>query len=187
MNTCKKCRFFDLCLKAGGATDDSKSCDCFEPIGRLMYTIEDSEHGVRTLYHTVIRDCSNFYELLGTGNRACEVEARGTIKHGAGVCVTDQLYIVRELSRVEINRGLYTCYGDSEGNGGNGCRLGYRFGYGNGIADGYGLGNGDGAVNGKGDGNGYGDGGGYGDGDGEGNGNGDGDGNEVITRVLNFK
>ena len=126
-----------------------------------------------------IRDCSNFYELLGTGNRACEVEARGTIKHGAGVCVTDQLYIVRELSRIEINRGIYACCGDSEGNGGGVCRLGYRFGYGNGIADGYGLGNGDGTVNGKGDGNGYGDGGGYGAGDGIGN--------EVITRVLTFK
>lgn len=61
MNTCEECRFFDLCRKAGEATDDLEACNCFEPNGRLMYTIEDSKHGARTLYYTVVCESCKHY------------------------------------------------------------------------------------------------------------------------------
>lgn len=137
-----------------------------------------------------IASCSRYYGLFGTDNRVCEIEASGTIIHGNDKCVTNRLLVVRELSRIEINRGIYTGHCDGFGNGyGKACGLGFYFGFGDGFAADYG--NGYGGGNGKG----YCDGNGGGNGDGikrHGclNGNGDGGGCGLgygeITRVVIF-
>lgn len=69
-------------------------------------------------------DVFNFYER-DNGSRYFEVVASGAIQIGANKCAASDLTIVRELSKVEVNRCMYGYgYGDSDGNG-DGCGNGH--------------------------------------------------------------
>jgi hypothetical protein len=91
-------------------------------------------------------DVFDFYKY--NGNRFFEVEASGTVKKLESKSVASDIYVVRELSDIEINRTVY-------GNG-YGCGFGYGFGYGYGYSKFNGDGYGDGWGNGYGCGDGYG-------------------------------
>ena len=113
-----------------------------------------------------LEDCFDYYDKRSS--RFCEIETGELVVKGYDKCCTDKITIVRELSRIEINRAIYG-NGDGYGDG-----YGYGYGYGNGDGDGYG--------------NGYGDGYGYGNGDGYGYGYGYGDGyGKTIQKILIFK
>ena len=89
-----------------------------------------------------LADCFDYYDKHSS--RFCEIETGELVVKGSDKCCTDKITIVRELSRVEINRAIY---GDGNGDG-------YGDGYGNGYGDGDGYGDGNG--NGDGNGDGYG-------------------------------
>ena len=139
-------------------------------------------------YHfcETIAECSLYYKLFGTNNRVCEVEASGTIKYEDDKCVTNQLFIGRELSRIEINRELYrSAYGYSNGNG-YGHGYGYSYGNGNGNGE-WGFGGGFDADSGNSyceQCDSYNDN--YGNGEGCGFGDGEGDGYCAITKIVSF-
>ena len=98
-----------------------------------------------------LADCFDYYDKHSS--RFCEIETGELVVRGSDKCCTDKITIVRELSRIEINRTIYGYgYGDGYGNGngnGNGDGNGYGYGYGYGYGDGYGDGNGNGYGDGK--------------------------------------
>ena len=73
-----------------------------------------------------LRQTFEFYDK--NTDRFCEVESGEFVVRGSDKCCTDKITIIRELSRVEINRVIY----------------GYGYGYGDGDGYGYGYGYGDG-------------------------------------------
>ena len=77
-----------------------------------------------------LKDVFDFY--AADGNRFFEIEASGTVETAGRKSAASDLFIVRELNAIEVNRIVY---GD---------------GYGNGYGDGYGDGNGNGYGNGYG-------------------------------------
>lgn len=110
-----------------------------------------------------LKDVFLFYGKSG-GNRFFEVEGN-VIESDEVKSVADELFIIRELTEEELNRGRYNDsgyidykgdgygYGDGyggvgRGNGydgddrGDGCGCGYRYGYGDGDGDGRGDGQG---------------------------------------------
>ena len=113
-------------------------------VGGNIKLCENGLHFCENLF-----DVFNFYDNDGS-NRFFEVIAAGVIASYGNKCAASHLKIIRELSRIEINRSYYgrgNSYGD-----------GYGDGYGNGYGDngdGYGDGNGYGVGN---NGDGYGDG-----------------------------
>ncbi len=108
----------------------------------MQYEIGKSYHadGTIELCHNGLHFCRNlrdvfdFYER-DNGSRYFEVVASGAIQIGADKCAASDLTIVRELSKVEVNR----------------CTYGYGYGNGNGNGNGYGDGDGDGYGDGYGD------------------------------------
>ena len=97
---------------------------------------ENGLHFCEKLY-----DAFSYYDKFDS--RFFEIEASGMIVSDDIKSAAENITIVKELSRKEINRCIY---GDDNGNG-------YGYGYGNGY--GYGYGYGDGYGNGYGDGYGY--------------------------------
>ena len=140
-------------MKGYKGTDENMKCRGMQyEVGKAYHadgTIELCQNGLHFCRN--LCDVFDFYNP-NDGSRYFEVVASGAIQIGADKCAASDLTIVRELSKVEVNRCVYG-YGDGDGNGdgygyGNGC----VYGYGNGYGDGNGNGNGNG------DGNGYGDG-----------------------------
>ena len=137
-------------------------------------------------------DAFNYYDVNFNPNfRYFEVESKGELLIGKDKCVTSKIAIVRELSKIEINRGKYSFYyGESakfynSGNGVNGdkqCGDGFvhNYSYCNGKYE-Y-ISCGDGLCSFKGDGSGFG----YGLFNSFGSGNGAGFGHN-IQQVLLFK
>ena len=91
-----------------------------------------------------LEDCFDYYDKHSS--RFCEIETGELVVKGYDKCCTDKITIVRELSRIEINRAMYG-YGYGSGDG-----YGYGYGSGYGSGDGYGYGSGDGYGYGYGDG-----------------------------------
>ena len=128
----------------------------------------------------------NFYKW-GDGNRYFEVSADGQIVSSDTKSVASKLTIIRELTDIEVNKGIYNYdNGNSDGcSYGCGDSNSYGNGYGCGDNDGYGDGYGDGYCYGRGDGSGSGYGYGYGFDDGDGRGNGYGCVN--ISKILIYE
>ncbi len=80
--------------------------------------------------------CKNLHDVFDycspndSGNRFFEVEALGNIIEGTNKCVTSRIKIIRELSKVEVNRTLY----------GNGNDWGLEYEYKHELDNGYGCG-----------------------------------------------
>ena len=156
-------------MKGYKATDLNMRCRGMQyEVGGVYHVdgeIEPCKNGLHFCEH--MKDVFNYY---GRDNsRVFEVEASGVIKNYGDKFVTSDLKIIGELSKVEMNRCVYS-YGNGDG-----------YGYGYGYSDGYGFGDGDGyGYYGFGNGDGYGFSNGEGCGDGysnsNGNGKGDGDG-----------
>ena len=180
----------------------------------MQYEVGKSYHvdGDISVCHNGLHFCEQltnvFNYYVADGNRFFEIEASGTVRTRGAKSAASDLFIIKELTRIDINRivygnGHHNVYGNGHHNGyingygdgyGDGCGYGYGDGlgrgngYGNGYSYGYGNDYGDGYGNGDGNGNGYGDGCGYSYscnyGSGDGNGNGYGNGN--IHKILMF-
>ena len=92
--------------------------------------------------------CKNLHDVFdyyqwGEANRFFEVGAFGKVIMGDNKYCTSDLTIIKELSKIEVNRARY----------GNGCGEGYIYDYGEGYSYGEGYGCGDGYHNGNGYGN----------------------------------
>ena len=84
-----------------------------------------------------LADCFDYYDKHSS--RFCEIETGELVVRGSDKCCTDKITIVRELSRIEINRIIYGYgYGNGYGNGD---------GYGDDYGDDYGNGDGYGKKN----------------------------------------
>lgn len=176
-------------MKGYKATDLKMQCRGMQYEVGGVYHIDGEivpcQNGLHFCEH--VKDVFNYYGC--DNSRVFEVEASGTIAREGDKCAASDLIISRELSRIEINLGVYGegC-GNGEGYGsvydygfGNGCCYGYGDGNDNNYGNGYGDGYGNGCGNGGGNGYGYG----YGNGFGYDNGNGYGYG-YGIQKILVF-
>ena len=115
----------------------------------MQFEVGKSYHvdGDISVCHNGLHFCERlkdvFYYYAADGNRFFEIEASGTVRTVGGKSAASDLFIVRELTRIEINRIVY----------GNGYGCGY--GYGDGYGDGGGNGDGNGYGNGESNGYGY--------------------------------
>ena len=171
----------------------------------MQYEVGKSYHvdGDISVCHNGLHFCEQltnvFNYYVADGNRFFEIEASGTVRTRGAKSAASDLFIIKELTRIDINRIVYgnghhnvygnghhngyiNGYGDGYGDGcGNGYGNGYSYDYGNDYGDGYGNGDGNGNGNGCGDGCGYSYSCNYGSGDGNGNGYGN-----DIHKILMF-
>ena len=110
-------------MKGYKGTDENMKCRGMQyEVGKTYHadgTIELCRNGLHFCRN--LRDVFNFYKR-DNGSRYFEVEASGAIQIGTNKCAASDLTIVRELSRVEVNRCMYGYgngygYGDGDGDG----------------------------------------------------------------------
>ena len=85
-----------------------------------QYEVGKNHHqnGEIRLCKNGIHFCKSLNDVFGyySKGRYCEVEASGTVIEGDNKCVTSDLFIIRELSQIEVNRGR-NGYGNGDGYG----------------------------------------------------------------------